>query len=118
MLTVVVPFRNARRQAANCLASLGETFRALQCLDDVEFIFTDDASEPDADIIGLLKQFRGNVSSAVAILRFKERQHYTRACAYAFSRARGERILFVSHDMILTPDCVQVLSNVAGLDRR
>lgn len=115
MLTVVVPFRNARRQAANCLASLGETFRVLQCLNDVEFIFTDDASEPDADIPGLLKQFRGSVSSSVSIIQFKERQHYTRACAYAFSRAKGS-ILFVSHDMILTPDCVQMLSNVAGLD--
>src|SRR5207247_857064 len=85
---------------------------------DVEFIFTDDASESDADLPGLLKQFRGTVSSAVTIFRFRERQHYTRACAYAFSRARGERILFVSHAMIVTPDCVQILSNVAGLDPR
>src|SRR5438034_800140 len=118
MLTVIVPFRNARRQAANCVASLGETFRHLHCLGEVEFIFTDDASEADADIAGLLKQFRDTIGAAVTIIRFKDRQHYTRACAYSFSQARGERVLLVSHDMILTPDCVQALLNVAGLDAR
>ena len=118
MLTVMVPFRNTRRQAANCLASLAETFRQLGCLNDVEFIFTDDASDPDADIVGLLTQFRGAISAPVTILRFRERQHYTRACAHGFSRARGERILFLSHDMVLTPDCVQTLLAVAGLDAR
>lgn len=118
MLSVVVPFRNTRRQASNLLASLAETFRSLQCLGEVEFIFTDDASDADTDIVGLLRQFRDGIGAAVSIVRFKERQHYTRACAYSFSRAKGERILLVSHDMILTPACVQMLLNVAGLDAR
>lgn len=116
MLTVMVPFRNARRQAANCLASLAETVRLLGCESAVEFIFTDDASDADAEIVPLLQQFRGGVKSPVTVLRFKQRQHYTRACAYGFSRARGEHLLFVSHDMLLTPDCVQALMNVAALD--
>ncbi len=118
MLSVVVPFRNTRRQAANLLTSLAETFRSLQCLGEVEFIFTDDASDADADIIGLLTQFKGAIGAPVSIIRFKERQHYTRACAYSFSHARGERLLFLSHDMIVTPACVETMLTVAGLNPR
>jgi GT2 family glycosyltransferase len=118
MLTVMVPFRNAKKQAANCLASLAETVRFLGCAAQVEFIFTDDASETDAEIVPLLQQFRAAVTSPVTILRFKERQHYSRACAHGFSRARGEHLLLISHDMLLTPDCVQTLLGVAALDAR
>jgi GT2 family glycosyltransferase len=118
MLTVLVPFRNTKQLAANCLMSLLETFSALRFLDQVEFIFTDDASDPGLEMVPLLQKFRESVPSAVTIVAFTERQHYTRACAHGLARARGSQVLFVSHDMILTPDCVRALLAVAALDDR
>jgi len=115
MLTVIVPFRNRAPITAPCIQSILDSFKLLGQPESVEFLFIDDASDAGSEVVPLLTDFRKNSPSATRILRFKERQHYTRACAHAFSLAKGD-IFFLSHDMVLAPECVQAMIQVAALD--
>src|SRR5262249_37575123 len=47
----------------------------------------------------------------VTALQFARQQHYAGAVAHTMSIARGD-VLFISHDMILTPACVEELVEV------
>lgn len=116
MISVVVAVRNNRRFVGLCLDSLARAIAAANV--PVEYILVDDNSEPDQDIPALFRQFRGQVGPgpAITVLRFTVHQHYTRALAYGFSAARGDYILFVSHDMLVTADWVSTLLAVAESD--
>jgi GT2 family glycosyltransferase len=116
MISVVIPVRNSRQLIANCLASLLFTFRQLGGETDVEYILIDDHSDPEHGIIDLFKDFRRQTTSPVKIARFKERRHYAWGCAYGFASAKGSSVLFLSHDMCLTPDYVRTITQVAALD--
>jgi len=116
MISVVIPVRNARQFTLNCLSSLLYTFRQLSGPRDVEYILIDDNSDPEQGISELFQEFRCQTPSLVKIVRFKQRRWYAWGCAYGFASAKGNLVLFLSHDMVLTPDYLRTVTQVAGLD--
>jgi hypothetical protein len=118
VLSIVLSVRNTRHLAALCLSSMARAIGALGW-PPAEFLLIDDASEPAQGVPQLFADFRQRLPSGVpaTVMRFKQRQHYTRALAYGFSAARGDQVLFVSHDMLLTAEYVRTLLAVAALDR-
>lgn len=119
MLSVLVSFRNSRDRASRLLQSMFRTFRHWSP-GDIEFLLIDDNSDPGQQIPRLLGEFRQQFAAGTKVTEFlfKEHQHYSRALAYGFSAARGDNVLFVSHDMLVTPDYVRTLLAVAALDAR
>ena len=115
MITVLVAARNSPQSTSNCLGSL------VQSLNDLgspacEFVLIDDGSATEHGIAQLFRGFRSSVNFPTRIVRCRQREHYNHVMALGLSLALGELVLFVSHDMIVTPDYVQTLLRVAGLD--
>ena len=105
VITIVCLFRNAPRLAGKCLRSLRASAVA-----DAQYLLVDDCSDPGREVLPLLKQFRSEVASPTRIVRFRRPMHYGLGLAHALSLTPGDAdVLFVSHDMILTPDCVAAL---------
>ena len=117
MISVIISFKNSNATAVNCLRTTLRTFQQLGTT-AVEFILIDDQSDPEQNIPQLMAEFRTQVPSGVRAVEFlfKEHQHYTRALAYGFSAAKGKQLLFVSHDMLLTPAYVRGVLAVAAAD--
>ena len=117
MLSVLISFKNSANTAVNVLRT---TLRTIQLLGtaSVEFILIDDKSDPEQNIPQLMAEFRSQLPAGVRATQmlFKEHQHYTRALAYGLSAAKGKNVLFVSHDMLLTPAYVRGLLAVAASD--
>lgn len=117
MLSVIVPVRNTRQMAANCLSSLLSTVNALRLRDRCQFILMDDDSDAAQQIPDLFREFRAQADGAdVTLLRFRKRTHYTGACAVGLSAAKGSHVLLLSHDMVMTPDYLRTLLAVSALD--
>jgi GT2 family glycosyltransferase len=82
----------------------------------VEFVLVDDCSDEQRATLPILHSFRASArETQTTIVRFRRRMHYAHGLAYAFSLARGD-VLFVSQDMVLTPDCVSEVLEVAAKD--
>ena len=81
-------------------------------------MLADDFSNPLRGIAGLFADFRKATTTPVTIIRFKSHQHYGRALAYAMSMARGDNVLFISHDMLVPSQCIRMLLAVAASDQR
>jgi GT2 family glycosyltransferase len=114
VISVLVLFRNAPRLAEQCLQAI----RACG-LRDAEYVLVDDCSDSDRAVLPALESFRrGAAPAGTRIVRFKRQMHYGHGIAYAMSLARGEQVLFVSHDMIVTPDCIAELLDVAAGDKK
>src|SRR5688572_23212733 len=114
MLSIVVPFRNSRAYAGNCLRSIIDTAERLRLAPEhVEAVLMDDDSDHVEGIPSLFRTFKQSAKFPVMALRFKKRQHYSRACAIGLSLTAGDSILLLSHDMVLTPSCVQTLLAVS-----
>src|SRR5687768_13980768 len=117
MLSVLVPVRNSREFAAQCLRGLAATLEAMRADSaSLQFVLVDDFSDPERDIAGLFRQFREGVRAEVKILRFKSHQHYTHSVAYGMAACDGDGVLLVSHDMVVPPACVEMLLRVAETD--
>jgi GT2 family glycosyltransferase len=116
MFSVIVQFRNRAQIMVPCIQSVIDTFRELGQPQNFEYIFTDDCSDAGLEVAPLLLEVRKATTSPVRIVRFKQRQHYTRSCAYTFSMAKGD-VLFFSHDMVITPECVDAMIKVGAMDR-
>jgi len=115
MLSVLMLIRNTRRSAANCLQSLSSALQSLGLAQTTQIIVIDDASDPQHGITPLLRDFRQSTGLKVTILGFTQRQHYSRGLALGLSLATGQQVLFVSHDMILTPSYLRTLLAVSAL---
>lgn len=120
MLSFIILVRDARQGAALCLQSILDTVSALGlAADAVEYVLIDDFSDPAGDVVGLFKTLRaGAAPSEVKIVRFTAHRHYAYGLALGLSLARGTHVMFVSHDMVLAPACVQTLLAVAQSDAR
>src|SRR6476620_10958137 len=103
MLSILLPVRNGRKHAANCLRSIIDTLDRLHLDQRAEVILMDDDSAPAEGIPDLFRTFKQSTRSPAMAFRFKKRQHYSRACAVGLSLTQGDAILLLSHDMILTP---------------
>ena len=116
MLSIVVPVRNTRTYASNCLRSILDTLERLRLWESEEVILMDDDSDPADGIPDLFRTFKQSARCEVMAIRFKNRQYYSRACAVGFSLAQGEAVLLLSHDMVLTPPYLRTLLAVSGSD--
>ena len=117
MLSVLVSIHNSRDRVINLLSSLVRAFQGWP-LGGVEFLLIDDNSDPKFQIPNVLAEFRSQLPPGVKCtdFLFNQHQHYTRALAYGFSAAKGNQVLFVSHDMMMTSDYVRTLLAVSAMD--
>lgn len=96
--------------ASDCIRSLAAAAQALKISPQaMEFVFVDDCSDEKAQIPQLLKEFRAAVPALTQIVRLRRHSHYAYGLALAMSVARGENVLFFSHDMIVPPACLRTL---------
>jgi hypothetical protein len=120
VISVVCLTRNAPRLAAGCLDSLFRCLPVLLGAGGAQFVLVDDCSdEAIGATLPILRQFKATVAAAgvpCTVVRFRRPMHYTAGLAYSFSLARGASVLFVSHDMIVPPQCVAELLTVAEAD--
>ena len=116
MISIIVPARSQRQETRDCLDSILTSVRLLNLEDACEYILLDDNSDPSHDLVGLFKTFRQATARPVRIVRFKERQHYSRIFAQGLSRATGQNVFFISNDMVVTPWWMRTLLAVAALD--
>jgi GT2 family glycosyltransferase len=84
--------------------------------EEVEVILIDDRSDAESGIPPLFERFREQVSSPTRLLLLTERQYYTYACSLGLSVAKGEFVLFLSHDMVAPPAYVRALLRAAAAD--
>ena len=122
VISVILLTRNAPTLAGAALDALLASADALHAAagDGVRFVIADDHSDERFDISQLLRKFKSQCERqghAATCIVYREHQHYThalaRAMSLAISRSDGP-ILFVSHDMILTPPCVATLIELAA----
>ncbi len=118
MLSIIVPCRNVRDLAVECLTSIHGAVTLLGLTGRVEYILLDDQSDAPEGIPDLFRQFRAGAGSEVRAWTFRQRQHYTGAFAFGLSRARGDLVFFISSDMHVTPAWMRTLLAVAAIDRR
>ncbi len=118
MLSIILSVRNTAQLAGQCLASILRAVRVLGST-PLEMILLDDASDPAQRIPEIFHDFQRQLpkSARTVIFQFKEQQHYTRALAYGLSEAEGSAVVFISHDMMVTPDYLRTLLAVAASDR-
>lgn len=116
MLSFIVPARSQPTETRDCLASLLNAVRVLGIEHTGEFILLDDESEAQHGLLNLFKEFRKATPQPVTIGRFKQRQHYTGVYAYGQSKARGDNVIMISNDMVLTPQWLRTILAVAALD--
>ena len=128
MISVFVLFRNAPHLAAACLDSLRRCTPAFNAAaGGAEFVLIDDHSDDDDDddpadparaVLPVLQQFQAAAAGRdnVRIVRFCEHRHYAFGMAAGLSLCRRDsgHVLFISHDMILTPDCFAALMETAA----
>jgi glycosyltransferase involved in cell wall biosynthesis len=116
MITIIVPARNARDWTERALLTLLHSIDRLQWRGQVHFILLDDASDPDSGVREVFSRFRQNSGLPARIVRFKQRQHYCGVFAAGLSLSQGEKVYFVSNDMVFTPDFLAKLHDVSNLD--
>lgn len=120
MISVIVLTRNAPTLARHCFESLlacADTLARVGGAGGVEFILADDHSDDVHAVAPLLKYFAARLAPhPTRAFRFRRQVHYAHGLAYTFSMARGDDVLFVSHDMILTPDCIEELHDRSRAD--
>jgi GT2 family glycosyltransferase len=120
MLSIILLVRNTTESATRCIRSLLSSIAALGLAKEaVEYILIDDFSDASARVRELFAEARAAAApSEVKIIHFKSHQHYTYGVAAGLSVARGEAVLFVSHDMMITPACIKTLMELAASDAR
>lgn len=117
MVSIIVLTRNAPHYAGACLQSLRACEGVLRSSGtEVEFILADDCSDAPRATLPALRAFRDSIDARTTIVRFIKQQHYSHGLGYTLSLARGERVVFVSQDMTLPPDCLQELLEISNLD--
>ena len=109
--------RNVRKSAEQCLHSLQLSIHKLSLESQVEYVLADDASDAGLEVAPAMVEFRNRTRAPVTVLRFTTRQHYSKAMAHVFSVATGDMVLFVSHDMLVTPAYIRTLLAVAAMDK-
>ncbi len=99
--SIVVTVHNATASVRNCLESLTACTDARH-----ELVLVDDASADDCR--GLLADFAAQ-RAKTTLLRHDERQGYTRAANSGWRIARGDFVVLLNSDTILTPDWLERL---------
>jgi len=116
MLSFIIPARSQPVETRDCLVSILAAVRLLRIEQRCEFILLDDQSESSLGLLTLFQQFRQGTKQPVTIVRFKKHQHYTGVFAHGLSLAKGDRMVFVSNDMLVTASWLRTILAVASLD--
>lgn len=114
MLSIIIPARSNAADTSACLASVlhSATTLRLAC----EFILIDDASDPAENILDLFVRNRAAASRHnFVIARSTKHQHYTGVFSIGLHFAKGDNVLFVSNDMLMTPSFLMALIGVSAL---
>ena len=116
MLSFIIPARSQPNETRGCLISILNAVRQLRIEHQCEFILLDDQSDPKYGIGTVFREFRGNTRQPVTIGRFRKHQHYSSAFGYGLSKAQGQRVLFISNDMIIPAAWLRTILAVSALD--
>ncbi len=116
MLSFIIPARSQPIETRGCLISILNAVRSLRIEPCCEFILLDDQSDPSHDLPGIFREFRANTPQPVTIGRFRKHQHYTGVFAYGLSKAGGEKVFFISNDMVVSAAWLRTILAVSNLD--
>jgi len=115
MLSIIVPARNDGKMTRECLGALLHALERLKL--SAELILIDDASDPAEDILSAFRDARTQaVGHDVRILRATTHRHYSGVFSLGLHHARGQKIFFLSNDMLVTPSFLLALLSVSALD--
>jgi len=114
LLSIIIPARSSAADTSACLASVLHALATLRLAG--EFILIDDASDPAENILELFVGQRSPTSPhSFVVARSTKHQHYTGAFSLGLHLARGENVVFVSNDMLMTPSFLMGLIGVSAL---
>lgn len=116
MLSFIIPARSQPTETRDCLFSVLAAVRSLRIEHQCEFILLDDESDPAHGMVHIFQQFRQGTRQPVTIVRFTKHQHYTGVFAHGLSLAKGDRVFFISNDMLISPSWLRTILAVASLD--
>ncbi len=116
MLSIILPARSSPALTGQCLASVRAAVESLRL--PRQWIVVDDASSGKDDLRQTHEAFAASLRSDewAVFKRFEQRQHYTGVFAYGMEEARGNLLLFVSNDMVMTTPFLRTLLQVMALD--
>ncbi len=114
MLSIIIPARSGGADTSACLASVLHSVATLHLA--CEFILIDDASDPAENILEVFVRQRSAASPhTFVIARSTKHQHYTGVFSIGLHLAKGDNVLFVSNDMLMTPSFLMALIGVSAL---
>ncbi len=114
MLSIIIPARNGAADTSACLASVGHSLAALHL--DCELVLIDDASESEEKLLDIFRQHRsGALVSRSIIVRSARHQHYTGVFSIGLHLAKGDNVMFISNDTLVTPSFLTALLGVSAL---
>jgi glycosyltransferase involved in cell wall biosynthesis len=114
LLSLVIPARNSAGETSACLASVlySVTKLGLNC----ELVLLDDASAREEKLLEIFLQHKPAATQhSFVIARSNKHQHYTGVFSIGLYLARGENVVFISNDMLVTPSFLTALLGVAAL---
>lgn len=111
MISFITSAINGSQLTSDCLDGLKFSLEELG-IEKAEIILIDDYSQ-DKDLEEVYLNFKKQSDNfQVKIYKFLQRQQYSAAVSFGFSKAQGELIGFISNDMIITPNCLNTLISV------
>jgi GT2 family glycosyltransferase len=114
LLSIIIPARSGAADTSACLASVLHSVATLHL--DCEFILIDDASDPAENILEVFVRQRSAASAhTFVIARSTKHQHYTGVFSIGLHLAKGDNVLFVSNDMLMTPSFLMALIGVSAV---
>jgi GT2 family glycosyltransferase len=117
MLSIIVPARNDGKMTRECLGALLHALERLRL--QAELILIDDASEPGEGILDAFRETRQRARGQnVKIIRAANHRHYSGVFSLGLHFAQGDRVFFLSNDMLVTPSFLLALLSVSALDTK
>ncbi len=111
MLSIIIPARNSYENTRSCIESMLNSLPAVK--DEVELLLIDDNSDPESRIIECFQHFSSNGRVKCRIFHFNAWQHYTGVFALGLQESVGDKIMFLSNDMLMTPYFMEAVLGVA-----
>ncbi len=112
MLSIIIPARNNYEYTRNCIDSTLNSLGAVK--EAVELLLIDDNSDPDCRIAECFQRARAAGLAKCRMFRFNSWRHYTGVFALGLQESAGDKILFLSNDMMMTPFFLETVLAVAA----
>jgi len=111
MFDVIIPARSGRQRTINAIESMLHSCSVVGF--KPHLILIDDASDPEHCMAGVMSKY-----ADATVLRCMERQHYTGVFHIGIEHSDlAKDVFFLSNDMIVTPDFVAEVLDVAKVER-